>query len=72
MRVLDKLKRRRLLLSFEIAIGEENEVEVQTAPAEPELDTLELIRFWAFAAGRILYELWFNNTYLALPSLSTA
>ncbi len=62
MRLLDKLKRRRLLLSFEIVMGGGNEIEVRTALADPELNNLELIRFWAFAAGRILYELWFCNT----------
>ncbi len=69
MRLLDRLKDRRLLLSFEITLGEKNEVGVKTALAEPNLDNLEFIRFWAFAAGRILYDIWFNYTPMAVLAI---
>lgn len=73
MDLIDKLKRRRVLLSFEIALGKANEIAVKTVLAEPGLENLELIRFWAFATARILYELWFANTpqaFLAIYRLS--
>lgn len=62
MGLLDKLKGRKLILSFEIALGAKNEVGVKTLLAQPFGDQLEWVRFWTFATARILYEIWFTNT----------
>lgn len=73
MGLLEKLKRRKLLLSFEIALGGETELGVRTVPAQLEGDSFEWVRFWAFATARILYDIWFANTpqaFLALHRVS--
>ena len=50
------------LLSFRFALNESNEVSVGVVRRVPKVDRLELVRFWAFATAKILYEVWFTNT----------
>lgn len=72
MGLLDKLKGRKVILSFEIGVGAKNEVGVKTLIAQPVVDPLEWVRFWTFATARILYEIWYTNTpqgFVALEHL---
>jgi len=61
MNLLDHFKSTPLV-SFRFVLGEYNEVAVEVTPHDPQADSLELVRFWAFVAARILYEIWFSNT----------
>ncbi len=73
MGLLDKLRHRKLLLSFEVGLGEKNEVSAKILLGHPLEDDLEWVRFWTFATARILYEIWFSNTpqaFLALQRLA--
>lgn len=61
MGLLDKIRGLKLLLTFEIALGEENDVGVKIL-TQSIVDDLELVRFWALAEAKILYEIWVTNT----------
>ncbi len=73
MSLLEKLRRWMPILPFQIALGDAMQIGVDIVPRRPGIDDLELVRFWAFAAARILYEIWFTNTpqgFLALNLLT--
>jgi len=70
MSLLDRLKRWAPLLSFQIGLGESNQVCAKIAPEGLGIGQLEIVRFWAFATARILYDIWYANTPRAFLALN--